>query len=82
MAIKGEDFVKLTDEEMEALFSVPDPNCGICNKPIKPYEKIEYIRDSKNPNEMQLTHEDCYFSEFSKELDEHPIGIPRMHRGA
>lgn len=80
MPIKGIDFVNTTKEEMEALFSVPDPNCGICNKPIKPYENIQYIIDSRN--KRQLAHEDCYYSEFSQELDKHPIGIPRMHRGA
>ncbi|MDD5192168.1 MAG: hypothetical protein PHH54_06945 [Candidatus Nanoarchaeia archaeon] len=79
MPIKGVDFVRMTDEEREELFSVPDPNCDICNKPIKPYENIEYIRDSKD--KLQLAHEDCYFSDFSEEIDRHPIGHPCMHRG-
>lgn len=80
MPITGIDFVNMTKKEMEALFLVPDPICGICNSSIKPCENIQYIRD--NRNEKQLAHEDCYYSEFSKELDKHPIGIPRMHRGA
>ena len=67
MPIKGEDFVKLTDEEMEKLFSIPNQNCGICNKPIKHSENIQYIRDDRNPNEVQLTHEDCYFDKFYDE---------------
>lgn len=53
-------------------------NCDICHKPIIGVhpDEVRMIGDKRD----KPVHDDCYFDEFSKELDKHPMGIPRMHR--
>lgn len=60
---------KRLDEE-----SLSIGTCVLCGKPIIDVHPDE-VRMIKNGP----VHDDCYFDDFSKELDKHPIGIPRMH---
>lgn len=64
--VKASDFVERSKEILEARASLP--NCDICQKPIKANGLQENYSINNQP-----VHEDCYFSEFSKHVDEHPI---------
>lgn len=52
--------------------------CVICTKPITEAEfqaeEVQTIGDAP-------AHADCYYSEFGKAIDEHPICSPRVRRG-
>ena len=74
MPISGKDWATMTDEEMVELF-----------KPTKCMTCGEILRESTTGCRMVAggcQSSDCYFNDFSTELDHHPIGIPGMHRGA
>lgn len=52
--------------------------CVICTKPITEAEfqaeEVQMMKDGP-------AHADCYYAEFGKEIDEHPICSPRVRRG-
>jgi len=74
MPISGKDWVKMTDEDMVNLFK--PTKCMTCGVTL--HESTTGCRLVEGGCQCS----DCYFKDFSEELDHHPIGIPRMHRGA
>ena len=67
MAIKGEDFAKMSKEQVKAIFK---PSlCPICGEPLQMYEKHQTSRG--------VICSDCYFDLLGDEVEQHPVGLPR-----
>lgn len=71
MPIKGEDFVKMTHEEIRNLF--PLDKCDYCKTKVR------------DPSDLQRTSgglacQDCYDKKMSDNLDKNPIYVPRVRR--
>jgi hypothetical protein len=74
MPISGIDLLAMTESELTELFQ--PTKCLICGETL--HESTTGCR----PIEGGCACSDCYFEAFSKELEQHPICVPRMHRGA
>ena len=67
---------ELLEKELEELLKEYTPSrCVTCN--IDLHESTTGIRKTADG----CMCSDCYFASFGEEIDKHPIGVPRMHRG-
>ncbi len=69
MAVSGSEFLRHFRILQEQVSSIGD--CGICHRPITDI----------HPDEVKLiggkpVHEDCYYEEFGKGIEEYPIAVP------
>jgi hypothetical protein len=71
MSIK--ELTQLEDAELLALCQ--PTACSVCG--VKLHESKTGMRRIAG----RCVCSDCYFNAFGDELDAHPIGIPRSHRG-
>ena len=53
--------------------------CPVCQKPIETVSSADELDEFKINGEP--VHEDCYWEEFGKGIEEHPICTPRILRG-
>jgi len=74
MPISGTALLKMTESQVLELFQ--PTKCLICGVTL--HESTTGCRTVKGG----CACSDCYFSTFSEELEQHPISVPRMHRGA
>ncbi len=73
MSISGRDLLAMTEAEVADLFQ--PTKCLECGQTL--HESTTGCR----PVEGGCVCSDCYFKAFSKELDQHPVFHPGMHRG-
>ena len=74
MGMSMVEYAKLSDDELLSRSKLNTcPDCGI---PLQ--ETLTGCR----PTVRGHVCTDCYFIEMGDHVDSHPIGIPRMHRGA
>ena len=69
--MRGSDFVKLTDEQIRSMF--PEPKCPKCKKPLHEKHRMKF------KGKWIEVCGDCYFGEFDKEINKHPIHNPSHH---
>jgi hypothetical protein len=80
--MSANDFLKLSDEQVAKLgrFFEPrhycaSPNCG------KQVRHDQLKMRVETPRGIRYFHEDCYYRDFSEEIDKHPIFTPGIRRG-
>ena len=77
MPLNVADFLAAVEKDKELLSSGNAPTgvatCRCCGIPLQ---------ESVTGNRPDQKCSDCYFEEFGEELDEHPIGLLRVTRGA
>jgi hypothetical protein len=69
-------FMALAETDLEKLF--PTSPCRLCPKPIKEGDELQRYYVNGKP---VFVHADCYWDEFSKEIEARPIcslGRPRI----
>jgi hypothetical protein len=73
MAMKGTDFLKLTEDEILEIAHLQ--TCGRCKQPLR-----ETITGRRKVGYEHVCS-DCYFEEFGRELERNPIFVPRKRMG-
>jgi len=73
MALSVARFLKLDQKQLQKLAGVQ--KCKSCGVPLQ-----ETITGARKTAKGYVCS-DCYFKEFSEEVERHPICVPRMHRG-
>ena len=69
MAIKGSDLVNMTKEEIWLAMTPAElRNCSVCGKSLFGREVVTCP--------LGRMHEDCYYDELGKLVEEHPIVNP------
>jgi len=73
MAMKGADFLKLTDKEILEIAQLK--SCSRCNQPLQ-----KTVTGCRKTGKGYVCS-DCYFEEFGNELEKHPLFVPRKRMG-
>lgn len=80
MPMNISDFLAAVESDKQALISGDAPagvtTCAHCNIPLQ-----ESVTGNRPFGDEALCS-DCYFDDFSEELDKHPISALRVARGA
>ncbi|HME86927.1 MAG TPA: hypothetical protein VKE88_00780 [Candidatus Nanoarchaeia archaeon] len=69
MVLKLEEFVKNWEMIKGEIIARSSTSCGVCTSPVSSSSAYQI---NKKP-----VHGDCYFDEFGKEIEAHPIISPR-----